>query len=303
MYLSVTANDHDSWTKHSATKLSKTELQISVEKQDYATDRTPVAIIFGWGGSSHKNVSKYSKIYHKAGCITVQYILATRHLFRDTEQIPDIMENILQQLDELDLLHHPFFIHCLCDTGVMCYQGLHIAMARCNIDLDIQGVVWDSCPGPYPEVTFVRYTVFTIVFLLCSLRDWTNGEAKIVDFLQSAYFIIAHRIIPSIKKKMEGSPVTFSLIKGIWAGHFARDHCFLRPGTPELFLYSNNDYYLSYQYLERNVLDLRSKVVSPFKAVKFNGSPHVGHLRYNKQQYTDEVTAFINDGLIKRKLE
>ena len=41
---------------------------------------------------------------------------------------------------------------------------------------------------------------------------------------------------------------------GIWAGHFARDHCFLRPGTPELFLYSNNDYYLSYQYLERNVL-------------------------------------------------
>ena len=90
---------------------------------------------------------------------------------------------------------------------------------------------------------------------------------------------------------------------------------------------------MSYQYLERNVLgkrtllyllqktnsdkwyinvdrlylnifsDLRSKVVSPFKAVKFNGSAHVGHLRYNKQQYTDEVTAFINDGLIKRKLE
>ena len=39
MYLSVTANDHDSWTKQSATKLSKTELQISVEKQEYATDR------------------------------------------------------------------------------------------------------------------------------------------------------------------------------------------------------------------------------------------------------------------------
>ena len=59
-----------------------------------------------------------------------------------------------------------------------------------------------------------RYTVFTIVFLLCSLRDWTNGETKIADFVQSAYFIIAHRIIPSIKKRMEGSPVTFSLIQG-----------------------------------------------------------------------------------------
>ena len=40
--------------------------------------RTPVAIVFGWGGSSHKNVSKYSSIYYKTGCITVQYILPTR---------------------------------------------------------------------------------------------------------------------------------------------------------------------------------------------------------------------------------
>ena len=60
-----------------------------------------------------------------------------------------------------------------------------------------------------------RYSVFTIVFLLCCLRDWTNGETKIVDLIQSAYFIIAYRIIPSIKKKMEGNPVTFSLIKGL----------------------------------------------------------------------------------------
>ena len=50
-------------------------------------------------------------------------------------------------------------------------------------------------------------------------------------------------------------------------------------------------------------LDIRSRVGSPFKAVKFTGSPHVGHLRYNKQKYTEEVTAFINDGTIKRKME
>ena len=50
-------------------------------------------------------------------------------------------------------------------------------------------------------------------------------------------------------------------------------------------------------------LDIRSRVGSPFKAVKFHGSPHVGHLRYNKQKYTEEVTAFINDGTIKRKME
>ena len=39
MYLSVTANNHDSWTKHPAIELSKTELKISVEIQDYITAR------------------------------------------------------------------------------------------------------------------------------------------------------------------------------------------------------------------------------------------------------------------------
>ena len=53
------------------------QLQVNLSKL-ITNDRTPVAIIFGWGGSSHKNVSKYANIYHKSGCITVQYILATR---------------------------------------------------------------------------------------------------------------------------------------------------------------------------------------------------------------------------------
>ena len=102
--------------------------------------------------------------------------------------------------------------------------------------MNIKGVVWDSCPGPYPEVTLIRcvnlflkyvkrlnleiefkhfrYTVFTVVFLLCCLRDWTNGDATLLDFFYSSYFIIVHRIIPSIKKKLEGIPITFGLIQG-----------------------------------------------------------------------------------------
>jgi len=276
-----------------AATLTEAELRIVVRGQEEESAKTPVAIIFGWGGSSHKNVSKYSAIYHRAGCITVQYVLATRHLFRDTQQIPDIMEHLLARLEELQLASNPTYIHCLCDTGVMCYQGLDIAMARTATRLNIQGVVWDSCPGPYPEVTLVRYTVFTAIFLLCCLRDWTNGDTTVTDFLHSAYFIIAHRIIPSIKKKLEGVPITFGLIKGVWAGHFARDHCLERRRTPELFLYSNNDYYLSYHYLEQMVLGVRERLGAPFRAVRFDGSPHVGHLRYHRHQYTQEIQAFV----------
>lgn len=274
-------------------QMSKKELKIIVENQERSTERTPVVIIFGWGGASHKNISKYSSIYYNSGCITVQYILSTRHLFRDTDQIPDIMENVLHQIEDRGLTSHPVYIHCLCDTGVMCYQGLDIAMRKTGISMNIKGVVWDSCPGPYPEVTLIRYAVFIVVFLLCCLRDWTNGDATLLDFFYSFYFIIVHRIIPSIRKRLEGIPITFGLIQGTWAGHFARDHCKLKKRTPELFLYSNNDYYLSSHYLENFILELRYKIGSPFRAVKFHGSPHVAHLRYHQKQYSEEIEAFI----------
>ena len=60
----------------------------------------------------------------------------------------------------------------------------------------------------------LRYTVFTVVFLLCCARDWAQGDATLLDFFRSIYFLVAHRIIPSIKKKIDGIPITFGLIQG-----------------------------------------------------------------------------------------
>jgi len=288
-------------TKNPMTMPQLTEKEVEIvitepEEYDQSLSRAPIALIFGWGGSSHKNVEKYSSIYRKSGCTTVQYVLPTRHLFRDTDQIPDIMDNILQQLDAQHIQDRPVYIHCLCDTGVMCYQGLDIAAKRSNKNLDIQGVVWDSCPGPYPEVTLIRFLVFAAVWILCCIRDWTNSEAGLKDSLYSAYFMLKDRVIPGIARKMQGKPIEFSLIQGKWAGHFGRDHCLSKIGTQELFLYSNNDYYLQYQYLENTVLTLRENMGAPYRAVKFEGSPHVAHLRNHKKAYTEEIVGFVTKG-------
>jgi hypothetical protein len=40
------------------------------------------------------------------------------------------MELVWQQVEEAGLADRQLFIHCLSDTGVMCYQGLDIALAR-----------------------------------------------------------------------------------------------------------------------------------------------------------------------------
>ena len=34
-------------------------------------------------------------------------------------------------------------------------------MRKTGISMNIKGVVWDSCPGPYPEVTLIR--LFTLI--------------------------------------------------------------------------------------------------------------------------------------------
>ena len=44
-------------------------------------------LIFHQSGASHKNLSKYADIYVNSGCVTAQYSLPTRWVFRDTAQV------------------------------------------------------------------------------------------------------------------------------------------------------------------------------------------------------------------------
>ena len=63
-----------------------------------------------------------------------------------------------------------------------------------------------------------------------------------------------------------------------------------------MFLYSNKDFYLKADYMEKNVLSLREIEGSQYKAFKFTGSKHVAHLRMHKKEYTNQVQNFIQMG-------
>ena len=162
--------------------------------------------MFGWAGASHKNLSKYSAIYEELGY--VQYMLPTRFIFTDTEHIPDLMENLVKQMTQKDLLvNRPLFIHCLSDTGSMCFQGLDIATKQ---GLNISGVVWDSCPAPYPEMTIPRVTAFLIVNWMCCRKD----KMGMLQSLNRSYRLLIDRAWPNLLRKWKGEPVTMSLMQG-----------------------------------------------------------------------------------------
>ena len=104
------------------------------------------------------------------------------------------------------------YIHCLSDTGVMCYQGMDSASKQSSKmkRLNIRGVVWDSCPGPRPEVTLPRVMALLIVNWMCCLRD----RMGMMQSLNSSYRLLVDRGWPNLLRRWQGKPVELSLIDG-----------------------------------------------------------------------------------------
>lgn len=272
--------------QEAATLISAPDTKVDVRYGGVALDPAdaPVVLLFGWAGASFKNLGKYASLYQKAGCYTAQYILPTRHIFRDTTEVPEVMGLVWQQIEEAGLADRQLFIHCLSDTGVMCYQGLDIALARQGVKPNRGGVVWDSCPGPYPECTMARVMAFLLINWMCCLRDGLGMSRS----LYSSYRLLVERVWPSYLRKRKGLPVELSKIEGQWCGHFGLEHAHR---IPELFLYSKKDFYLPYTYLEGVVLASRKN--REFKSVCFPSSPHVAHYRYFPKEYAKHVQTFV----------
>ena len=198
-------------------KITRKETKVVIKDPEASSSpstnkQNPIVLMFGWGGASHKNLSKYSSIYLEAGFTTVQYILPTRHVFRDTAQTPEVMGNLLMQLEKVDIHERPVYIHCLSDTGVMCYQGMDVVRKQSSKmkRLNIRGVVWDSCCGPRPEITLSRVMALFLVNWMCCMRD----RMGMLQSLNSSYRLLIDRGWPGLKGKWQGKPVELSLIDG-----------------------------------------------------------------------------------------
>jgi len=277
------------------------DVEVVIKHNNDTGKNKAVCILFGWAGANHKNLGKYSAVFETAGHTTVKFIMPTRYIFRDTSQVPELMSKVLERMEGEGLLDRPLVIHCLSDSGSMSYQGFEIASQRLdNLKRPkVQAVIWDSCPAPYPEVTLQRVFAFLIVNWICSMRDNVGLRGSIY----SSYRLLVDRAWPNLIRKWKGEKVELDLMNGEFCGDFARDHFLRHPQIPELFLYSDKDFYLPYKYLEEKVLAPRREKYARARAVKFVGSSHVAHLKYHKQKYVKTVLSFINKPYVDELLE
>jgi len=246
----------------------------------------PLALVLGWAGASDRNLAKYADIYLRQGCTTAHLTLPSSHVFNKTREVPEVMGEVVQQLEEVGVWERPLVVHCLSDTGAMAYQGLTLATGSA---LDVRGVVWDSCPGPRPKITVPRVTALLIVNWFCARQDGLSRGGA----LHSSYRLLLERGGPNLLRRLQGKEVLLSQMDGVWAGYFGRDHYHTHPSPAELFLYSNADFYLPHKYLETQVLDKRRRDGARFSATRFHGSAHVQHYRKHPEQYEAAVSTFL----------
>ena len=88
-------------------------------------EKRPVVVLCGWAGATPKNLHKYSEIYHRAGCITLDYNLPSLFVFTETCEVPHIAKELLKVMDEAKLMERPLFLHLMSDTGKQIFFKIH----------------------------------------------------------------------------------------------------------------------------------------------------------------------------------
>ena len=75
----ISKNLHKSAISEKFPEIKPSESKLIIREPESPRHKAPLVLLFGWGGASHKNLSKYADIYLETGCTTCQYSLSTRY--------------------------------------------------------------------------------------------------------------------------------------------------------------------------------------------------------------------------------
>jgi hypothetical protein len=234
-----------------------------------------LVILFGWSGSNEKNLSKYKELYQK----DFNTIQLTQEIFflkfkDETNTIIELLNTIEEEFNVKNNENFEIFIHVFSNGGLIRYSKF-VDVIKTNkysyFQKNFKKTIFDSCPGnltsrsaatattSYIKNYFYRKICYFIMYWLTS-------------FLKIFYIL-----------RIFQSPDQFTR-KLIYDESLN--------GVPFLFLYSDSDDLIEYQYVEyyMDMMKMKNKTVSSFK---FEGSMHVAHLLKHKEKYIELIKDFI----------
>lgn len=245
-------------------------------------EREPVVLLLGWAGSRDKYLAKYSALYEIKGCITIRYVPPAQDIFFRPGKFQRVALKLLELLSDLNLEEHPVLFHMFSNGGCIIYRYISEFVCQDATNrVQIRGCVFDSGPA---ITTIFGMTQASMVSVRGSRLY--RLAVSIITFLYLAFLGVLEYAASFIWKQQREM---FRV--GLWKS-LAEEP--LR--CPQLFLYSKADEICSYLSIQQ-FLEHRRKRGVPVHSIRWEDSPHVGHLVAHTEAYTQNVHNFLDECL------
>ena len=254
----------------------------SSEKSKKVPDDFAV-LLFGFAGSTFKQLDKHSELYNSLGYKTLSCILPKEGIFHnDTRKMSAFSRSVLDKVTEEGV--KSVATVAFSNNGTAVYQHLVTHLADQPTDLRITGSVFDSGPGPDK------------IFYNPGTSDNTNSSGPQPPgrmFLTLAYLSVNSangvslwenlQLVARQTRQMTRDP------RVSWCGHWLKLE---DPGTwPVLFIYSEADKLIPVRWLDtvvgKNMERRRTE------SWRIRDTNHVAALKKYPEKYRETVKTFL----------
>ena len=247
----------------------------SSEKSETVPDNFAV-LLFGFAGSSFKQLDKHSMLYNSLGYKTVSCILPKENIFHnDTRSVSAFSRSVLDKVTEEGI--RSVVTVAFSNNGTAVYQHLVTQLTDQPRDLRVTGSVFDSGPGPaqlsYKPGT-ERQTPGRLFLTLAYLSVNSANGVSLRENLQ---------LVARQTRRLTWDPSVS------WCGHWLKHE---DPGTwPVLFIYSEADKLIPSRWLDtvvgKNMERRRTE------SWRIRDANHVAALKNYPDKYRETVKTFL----------
>tara|TARA_B110001452_G_C15133256_1_gene394801 strand:+ start:155 stop:958 length:804 start_codon:yes stop_codon:yes gene_type:complete len=236
-----------------------------------------LAVLCGWGGSSLKNVLKYSTLWHKLGWRTATAAMSLDQTFYPASWT--IMDEVSAELAATCRTHRAARSDALVAAHAFSNGGTFLmlsVLAAANDSEIFDGVVYDSCPSRPSTAPWLAAGAPLVIA--------TSGLSSSSMGLQLLRHV-PYAIVATLAMPLRPLPPPL----GRWPQLFSAD---ANPPRRELMVYGDEDALIPAAHVEAFVR-LRESQGSTVRTLLCTGSPHVSHLRTNPSQYAHAIEEFV----------
>lgn len=243
------------------------------------------ALIFGWWGSTVRNLNRYERLHRDLGATAIEMVPCKSMDMSKNAKLPRIAQQAAKAcLESPGGARLPIVIHVFSNGGMV--QYLNFFKNHPELRSDVAAAIFDSTPGYLDLNTFIgalsanipalrmikpAFSALSAVGAVLLVRLWRRNRNR-------AYRVVA----------VMAALVALHMRSTRRTNHVYFQRCLKDPcAVPSLYLFSSVDKLVDYRVVERLAHERRLEhSIAPKPLVlRWDDSPHVAHAKAHPVEY------------------